>query len=302
MTKRKSMSDEQLYALIRESRPPAESLPPAAAERVLSEIIASGRNQTEQPRRGARAKPRRKIIRTGTLSVGAVLVLSGSALAAGSALGVIELGGGDTAETLATVPITYQSSNGKDYQVNVPSGAAYTYRLAGGKSNLHCADPETIVESDRQLSSEELHKLLLEESAGPTHVRSDTLPEGVKGISESCIPVHPPTGAEGEAAANAQAEAEAEGLTAEKYREHMRERATGGNAILELERLNNNHELGLNKNHELTQAEAAEVEEAVAAREAANKHQLTQAQAAEVVEEAVATREAAAAGRNEPGR
>jgi hypothetical protein len=235
MIKRKSMSDEQLYALIRESHPPEESFPPAAAEtegdRVLSQILASDRNESEQPRRYG-AKRRRGIIRTGTLSVGAVLVLSGSALAAGSALGVIELGGGDTAETLATVPVQYQRSNGTSYQVNVPSGTAYTYKLAGGESNLICANPELLVESNRQLSSEELHQLLLEESAGATHVRSDTLPPGVVSIGESCIPVHL-SASSAQATAEAQVEAEAEGWTAEKFREQIRERATGGIANLQ---------------------------------------------------------------------
>jgi hypothetical protein len=301
MTKRKSMSDEQLYALIRESHPPAESFPPAAAERVLSEILASDPNQTEQSR-PSRVKARRKVIRTGTLSVGAVLVISGSALAAGSALGVIELGGGDTAETVPTVPVYVQGSDGKTYQVNVPSGAAYTYKLAGGEPDLSCAHTELIVQSNRQLSSEELHKLLLEDSAGPTHVPSDTLPPGVKGIGETCIKAPPATGAEAEAQANAQAEAEAKGLTAEKIREQMREHATGGNAILDLDERLNNHELGPDKSHGLTQAEAGEVEEALAARERAKHHEVTQAEAAEVVEEAVAAGEAAAAGRKEPGR
>lgn len=218
MTKRKSMSDEQLYALIRESHPPEESFPPAAAEtegdRVLSQILASDRSETEQPRRW-RAKRRRRTVRTGALSVGAVLVLSGSALAAGSALGVIELGGGDTAETVTSVPTPYRS-NGKVYDVTAKPGTAYAYRLAGGQSPLRCADPQLTVESNRQLSKEELHKILLEESEGPTHVASDLLTPGVESIGWACAGARP--------AASPSTQAEAEGWSMEKWREHIRAR------------------------------------------------------------------------------
>ncbi|HSZ04903.1 MAG TPA: hypothetical protein VK778_06840 [Solirubrobacteraceae bacterium] len=214
MSKRKSMSDEQLYALIRESRPPDESFPPSAAEtegdRVLSQILASDRSETEQPR----AKRRRRMVRTGALSVGAALVLSGSALAAGSALGVIELGGGDTAEALTSVPTPY-TSNGKTYEINAKPGTAYAYRLVGGvpPSRMRCADPQLTVESNRQLSKEELHKILLEESEGPTRVGSDLLPPGVESVGWGCV------GARPAASPSTQAEAEAEGWNRDKWRE-----------------------------------------------------------------------------------
>jgi hypothetical protein len=222
MTKRKSMSDEQLFELIRESHPPEESFPPAAAEtegdRVLSQILASDRSETQQPRRW-RVGGRRRMVRTGALSVGAVLVLSGSALAAGSALGVIDLGGGDTAESVSGVPTPY-SSNGKTTDVNAKPGTAYAYRLVGGEPvpKMGCANPQLTVESNRQLSKEELHKILLEESAGPQHVRSDLLPPDVESIGWAC------PGARPAASPSTQAEAEAEGWNMEKVREKERAR------------------------------------------------------------------------------
>lgn len=62
MTRPKSMTDEQLFELIRESHPPDESFPPAAAEtegdRVLSQILACDRTETEQPERSRRNRRR----------------------------------------------------------------------------------------------------------------------------------------------------------------------------------------------------------------------------------------------------
>jgi hypothetical protein len=221
MTKRKSISDEQLFELIRESHPSDESFPPSAAEtegdRVLSQIVSRERADIEQPR-PLRAKRRRRMVRSGALSVGALLVLSGSAMAAGSALGVINLGGGDTAEPVSSVPTPY-SSNGKIVEVNAKPGTAYAYRLVGGEpvGKMGCADPQLLVESNRQLSTEELREILLDESA-VTHVPTDTLLTGVQSIGWTC------PGARPAASPSTQAEAEAEGWNMEKVREKDRAR------------------------------------------------------------------------------
>ena len=52
-----------------------------------------------------RRQRRRKTVRTSALSLGAFAVMSGSALAAGDALGVIDLGGGSSAAPVSSFPV-----------------------------------------------------------------------------------------------------------------------------------------------------------------------------------------------------
>jgi hypothetical protein len=72
---------------------------------------------------------------------------------------VIDRGGGAAAESLSRVPTPY-SSSGKIVEVSAKPGAAYAYRLTGGEPGLKmgCVDPYMLVESDRQLSTEELRE------------------------------------------------------------------------------------------------------------------------------------------------
>lgn len=125
---------------------------------------------------------------------------------------MIDLGGGVTAESLSCVPTPY-SSNGKIVEVSAKPGAAYAYRLTGGEPALKmgCADPYMLVESNRQLGTEELREILRHESAG-THVPSCSLPPGVVSIGWRCPGARPP------ASLSTQAQADAQGWSMEKWR------------------------------------------------------------------------------------
>jgi hypothetical protein len=128
---------------------------------------------------------------------------------------VIDLGGGATAESLSRVPTPY-SSNGKIVEVSAKPGAAYAYRLTGGEPVLKmgCADPYILVESNRQLSTQELREILRDESAG-THVPSCSRPPGVVSIGWRCPGARPP------ASPSTQAQADAEGWNIEKWRKKV---------------------------------------------------------------------------------
>jgi hypothetical protein len=127
----------------------------------------------------------------------------------------IDLGGGATADSLSSVPTPY-SSNGKVVEVSAKPGAAYAYRLTGGVPVLKmgCVDPYILVESSRQLGTEELWEILHDASVR-THVPSCSPPPGVVSIGWRCPGARPP------ASPGAQAQADAEGWNMEKWRKRM---------------------------------------------------------------------------------
>ena len=86
-----------------------------------------------------RRQRRRKAVRTGALSVGAFAVLSGSALAAGDALGVIDLGGGSSAAPATVVPV-WDGATGTFVNATVGSSATapYAYHITGGTTTTAC--------------------------------------------------------------------------------------------------------------------------------------------------------------------
>lgn len=85
-----------------------------------------------------RSVRRRKTARIGLIGMVCALALSGSALAAGAALGVIHLGGGATAQRIAKVPAPKGSSGEIAlgyvgcYHHDCAAKPAYVYRVSGG--------------------------------------------------------------------------------------------------------------------------------------------------------------------------
>jgi hypothetical protein len=116
-----------------------------------------------------RRQRRRKTIRTSALSVGAFAALSGSALAASDALGVIDLGGGTSAQPVTTIPV-WDGTSGTFVSATVGSSAnaPYAYHLTGGTTTLACpftnptryvVEPNDIyITSTRPLNAAELEQ------------------------------------------------------------------------------------------------------------------------------------------------
>jgi hypothetical protein len=86
-----------------------------------------------------RRQRRHKAVRTGALSVGAFAALSGSARAAGDALGVIDLTGGSSAAPATIVPV-WDGSTGTFVNATVGSSATapYAYHITGGTTTTAC--------------------------------------------------------------------------------------------------------------------------------------------------------------------
>ena len=106
---------------------------------------------------------RRRRVRTTALTLGTLAALSGSALAAGDALGVIDLSGGVSATPVSTFP----QLNGETWTM-APGGAdaPYVYHLTGGPAaGVGCgpADPNPTnniyITTTRQLTTDELHHI-----------------------------------------------------------------------------------------------------------------------------------------------
>ena len=118
-----------------------------------------------------RRQRRRKAVRTGALSVGAFAVLSGSALAAGDALGVIDLGGGSSAAPATIVPV-WDGATGTFVTATTGSSttAPYAYHITGGTTTTQCpftnppryeTEPNDIyITSTQSLTAAELQQAL----------------------------------------------------------------------------------------------------------------------------------------------
>jgi hypothetical protein len=132
-----------------------------------------------------RRKRRRKAIRTGALSLGVLLVLSGSALAAGDVLGVIELGGGVNAVQVSTLPV-WNGTTGT-FITGTSEHGSYVYHLTGGSNPTSSCGPtdpnptnDIYVTSTRPLTSAELKEILDRETSGrkPRSVLMKEMEEG----------------------------------------------------------------------------------------------------------------------------
>ncbi len=129
-------------------------------------------------------KRRAQTIRTTVLSFVAVIAFSGCALAAGDALGVIELGGGARAAHVSSYP-AYDLRTHKFVRVH----GQYIYHITGGldRDLNGCKKPHPAnniyVTSTRLLSPATLQHILRMEE----HIeRFLQLPAGVTGISNGC--------------------------------------------------------------------------------------------------------------------
>lgn len=145
--------------------------PAAKVEAELCEAIHRRHEAMEDSlarliRRGSpRRQRRRKAIRTTALGLAAVLVLSGTALAAGEALGVIELGGEVTAVQVSSIPV-WNGTTGT-FITGKSEDGSYIYHLTGGRDiSMSCGatDPDPTnniyVTSTRPLASAELKEIL----------------------------------------------------------------------------------------------------------------------------------------------
>lgn len=118
-----------------------------------------------------RCQRRRKTIRTSALSLGAFAVMSGSALAAGDALGVIDLGGGSSAAPVSSFPV-WDGATGTFVTATTGSSstAPYAYHITGGTTTTQCpfTDPvryetepnDIYITSTQPLTAAELQQAL----------------------------------------------------------------------------------------------------------------------------------------------
>ena len=139
-----------------------------------------------------RRRLRRKIVRSGAISLTAFAALSGTALAAGDALGIINLGGGATAAQVTIVPVWNGTTGTFD------SGTAngqYIYELAGvGASGVVCggANPDvaSFITSTKPLTQSDLQGLL--DPSNPTGLNTAPAAEGnalgITNESGGCFP------------------------------------------------------------------------------------------------------------------
>jgi hypothetical protein len=118
-----------------------------------------------------RRQRRRKTIRTSALSLGAFAAMSGSALAAGDALGVIDLGGGSSAAPVSSFPV-WDGATGTFVTATTGSSttAPYAYHITGGTTTTQCpfTDPpryetepnDIYITSTQPLTAAELQQAL----------------------------------------------------------------------------------------------------------------------------------------------
>ncbi len=151
---------------------------------------------------------RRHALRTTALAVAALMVLSGTALAAGEALGVIELGGGVTAVQVSTIPV-WNGTTGT-FITGTSEPGSYSYHLTGGNdpeaqrcpndphptNNIYVTStrPLAALELKEILDSELSHEtkhvtiavILKEIREGKVPAKAKPLPSGVTGVSNGC--------------------------------------------------------------------------------------------------------------------
>lgn len=126
---------------------------------------------------------RRRSLRTATIGVSAAVGLSGTALAAGAALGVIDLGNGIEAQQVGSYP-AYNVATHQFVRVH----GDYIYHLTGGHSNLSACpgNPNDIyVEATRPLTAAQL-KTASEMATGAIKAVPPGAVPGLKSVSDGC--------------------------------------------------------------------------------------------------------------------
>lgn len=151
---------------------------------------------------------RKAAIRTTVLAVAALMILSGTALAAGEAFGVIDLGGDVTAVQASTIPV-WNGTTGT-FITGTGEPGSYIYHLTGGSdpeaqgcpndphptNNIYVTSTRPLAASelkeilDSELSHETKHvtvtEIMQELKEGKTPAKAKPLPPGVTGVSNGC--------------------------------------------------------------------------------------------------------------------
>ena len=185
------MTDNELLEQLRTADPIANEDAPERSDvdvawaRIVA--LAGSTDRTSRAATGRRPPGRRRTtLRTGALSLAALTVLSGTALAAGSALGIIDLGGGISAIPVSTIPV-WDATTGTFVNATVGSSVnaagTYAYHITGGTTTEQCpftnppryqTKPNDIyVTSTRPLSAAELE--LLVPPSNPTPIDPDDI-------------------------------------------------------------------------------------------------------------------------------
>ena len=155
----------------------------ASLERILATPASTATRHGHSQRR-------RKLARTVALSLAALVALSGSALAAGDALGIIDLGHGISAAQVSGLP-AWNGETGT--LVAGKANGFYTYRLTGGVARLLSCGSAPVtnniyITSSRPLSQSELKGLL--DPASPSGIKpivfGRTQAMGITSISNRC--------------------------------------------------------------------------------------------------------------------
>ena len=147
-----------------------------------------------------RRERRRKTIRTSAMSLGALAAMSGSALAAGDALGVIDLGGGSSAAPVATFPV-WDGATGTFVTATTGSSATapYAYHITGGTTTTQCPSTDPVryetepndiyVTSTQPLTAAELQQVLEMQTEHSAAASPQLRADGVQSIGSFDNPI-----------------------------------------------------------------------------------------------------------------
>ena len=147
-----------------------------------------------------RRQRRRKTIRTSALSLGAFAAMSGSALAAGDALGVIDLGGGSSAAPVSSFPV-WDGATGTFVTATTGSSttAPYAYHITGGTTTTQCpfTDPpryetepnDIYITSTQPLTAAELQQALEMQTDHSAAVLPQLRADGVQSMGSFDNPI-----------------------------------------------------------------------------------------------------------------
>jgi hypothetical protein len=149
-----------------------------------AEVVAPRRAHS----RRSRGERRRSAVRIAALGVVVLAALTGTALGAGSALGIIDLGGGASATPVTTFPIR---RGGKI--VNLDVDGQYVYELGGIGAdgfvcNVDAPDLATFIASKGPLSQTELESLLDPSNPTGLNPQRDRIALGITSEGGGCYP------------------------------------------------------------------------------------------------------------------
>ena len=137
-----------------------------------------------------RRRRRPRLLRTAAITVGALAALTGTALGAGSALGLIDLGGGVSATQVTTLPVW--NGNTGTFDSGTANGQ-YIYELAGlGVDAFACGastpDEATFLTSSQPVSQSDLESLIDPSTLSGLNSLADLRALGITSESAGCFP------------------------------------------------------------------------------------------------------------------